>query len=164
MELEHLFRDSPCDVTQAHRDLGTIQKLLTWTFPSGGKLPRAAEEDMEPSGQGSGFSVEGAAEQFYLHHQHHRTPGTLVRREPPGVTQWESAGFLQGKGRSLSETQAGSHRFTDTVWCANSMQKHLISSTFLKESLQTYRREVTKQLRYLFHLRRGLERLVAFGS
>lgn len=49
---------------------------------------------MEPSGHRGWFSVEGGCRAAYLHHQHHRTPGIPVRLEPPGVAQWESAGFL----------------------------------------------------------------------
>jgi hypothetical protein len=37
---------------------GQVQKLLTWTLPSGGKLSSVAEEDLEPSGHRSWFSVE----------------------------------------------------------------------------------------------------------
>lgn len=87
---------------------GWVQKQRVSTILSGGKLPSVAEEDEKPSEQRSWFSMEeGSTAQFYLHRQHRQTPGTPVRLEPPGVAQWESAGFLQGKDRGQSEAQQG---------------------------------------------------------
>lgn len=60
-----------------------------------GQCPVCLRNDGRPAS-----SVLGRATLYsYLHLLHHQTPGTPVRPEPLGVTQWESGGFLQGEER-----------------------------------------------------------------